>query len=631
MKNGYDIETFDSATPYNIQMVQIKKFNLHWHNYIEIFYVKKGSIRLQTDDFSFHLDEGHLCFINSNTIHSVHQTDLENEILILQIPTESRRPFYTLRNYKFNSSAYLSDFSQDRVPLKELQSILDNIYQESIIKSAGYNQIILGYINTLLGLLIRKYYLIPKSDADYTAEKNLSRLSDIIEYLDEHYTEKISLKTLADALHMNYYYLSHFFKDTAGISFQDYLNNLRVDKSLPLLAEADKSITDIALDSGFPNIKAYTNAFKEKFGMLPSKYKKVISQDTQKNFVDDEQLFQSYPKQFQQPIPFSEPLHLYRKLNLTPKEYRCFSENYYIPDNQVLSEVSSDHLLSIEKELFFSIGTAQLQTILRELDIRELVVLGTNFSEEEKNILYTKSFLLDLKKISLKDGNKEENTTETVDPSGSLVPLMSLSMTSALAYTIKYLETPNHLPDPVLSRNSLQNLLPPFTGSSSYLTAFGAYTPLFYAVKFIRKLHGKLIFRTDNCVIFRHNDSYQILCCHKKSLQMYQSLSNPSSFQETDYAFFVNSFPHMKYSFTFKSVTTKVKQTTYILSEQHGSIFSQWYDMGAPVQLNQSLADYLIATTRPFITSFSPPFREKPIISVDLPPLAIAYIELSPA
>ena len=35
MKNGYDIETFDSAAPYNIQMVQIKKFNLHWHNYIE--------------------------------------------------------------------------------------------------------------------------------------------------------------------------------------------------------------------------------------------------------------------------------------------------------------------------------------------------------------------------------------------------------------------------------------------------------------------------------------------------------------------------------------------------------------------------------------------------------------------
>lgn len=626
MKNEYDLETFDSATPYKIQMIQIKKFNLHWHNYIEIFYVKKGSIRLQTDDFSFHLDEGHICFINSNTIHSVHHTDIENEILILQIPTETQRPFYTLRNYKFNSSAYLADFSQERVPLKELQSILDNIYREHIIKSAGYNQIILGYINTLLGLLIRKYYLIPKTDNDYTAEKNLSRLSDIITYLDEHYTEKVSLQTIADELHINYYYLSHFFKDTAGISFQDYLNNLRVDKSLSLLAEADKNITDIALDSGFPNIKSYTKAFKEKFGMLPSKYKKIITQDTEKNFVDDEQLFHSYPKQFQNSISFSEPLHLYRRLNLTPKEYRYFSENYYIPDNQALpeSKILSNDYLTIEKNLFLSIGTVELQKILQDFSIQEILVISNEFSEEEKNIIYEKAALLNLNKVSFED----KNLDDIMIHNDYIFPLMYFSMINALSYTLKYLNAPRQIPTPTLSRNPCQNLMSPFTGSSSYLTTFGAFTPLFYAEKFIRKIRGSLIFHSDSCAVFRHNHSYQILCCHKKSLQMYQSLSEPSTFQESDYLFFINSFPHMKYSFTFKSITTKVKQTTYILSEKHGSIFSQWYNLGAPAYLNKFLADYLIDITKPSIHIFSPVFREKPIISVELPPLAIAYIEL---
>ena len=42
MKNGYELETFDSATPYNIRLTQIKKFNLHWHSYIEVYYAKKG-------------------------------------------------------------------------------------------------------------------------------------------------------------------------------------------------------------------------------------------------------------------------------------------------------------------------------------------------------------------------------------------------------------------------------------------------------------------------------------------------------------------------------------------------------------------------------------------------------------
>lgn len=620
MKNGYDIETFDSAEPYKIQLKQIKKFNLHWHNYIEIFYVKKGRIRLQTGEFSFHLDEGHICFINSNTIHSVHQTDLENEILILQIPTESHRPFYTLRNYKFNSVTYLADFSKDTAPLEELQSLLDDIYKEYRMKTAGYNQIILGYVNLLLGLMLRKFYLIPKTEEDYIIEKNLTRLSDIINYLDEHYTEKISLQTIADSLHMNYYYLSHFFKDTAGISFQDYLNHLRVDKSLPLLAEADYSITDVALDTGFPNIKAYTKAFKEKFGMLPSVYRRIISENTEQPLTED-QLIQSYTEQMTATVSPSAPFDLYNKLNLTPKEKRFFSQDFSITSTDVDIPVVENHQLFFDPALLHSISTESLRVITQSLSIDELCMYQHEANTQDTFFLQQKAALLNISKVCILSGQK--------DPASAAFSTARFCMIDAITHTLDFLEQPKAvLPCQLhLFFDTPERL---FSYSNRYQTSFGTFSPVFYADYFMHKLRGSLIFQGDGCAIFQYKSSYQILCCHKKSLQMYQSLTDSADFNRENYLFFVHSFPHMKYSFLFQSITFQMKQITYILSEEHGSVFSEWCRLGMPDCLDSSLASYLTDITKPSVNTFTLPFHEKPMISVDLPPLGIAYIELTP-
>lgn len=623
MKNGYDIKTFDSAEPYRIQMTQIKKFNLHWHSYIEIFYVKKGRIRLQTGEFSFHLDEGHICFVNANTIHSVNQTDLENQIMILQIPTDSGRPFFALHNYKFNSATYLSDFSKDAAPLDELRTLLENIYKENELKAAGYNQIILGYINTLLGLMIRRFYLIQKTDDDFTAEKNLSRLSDIITYLDDHYTEKLTLQLLADRLHINYYYLSHFFKNTAGISFQDYLNNLRVDKSLPLLAEADNNITDIALDSGFPNIKAYTKAFREKFGMLPSVYRKVISSDLNPDSLNEEKLIHLYSGQTNTASSNASPLDLYKKMNLTPKENRIFSLDYYVSNSSSPQELVMPSSIEIEKDAFINTTPYDLTRICTELSINELSIVSSSFTDDEKILLTQKSGLLGVKNTSFAFSEAsrctEDPYTDSISMIGAALLINDFLQKSDIVPTCQIKLLKNHITDSPL-----------FFLSNSYQTSFGCLTPLFYVNRFLHLLRGSLVFHADGCAIYRNGESYQILCYHKKSLQMYQSLTDSGDFFMDNYLFFVNSFPHMQYTFSFNAISKRMHQTTYILSENHGSVFSEWCRMGSPDKLNASLADYLISVTRPELSCSVLPFEEKPIVSVDLPPLGIAYIELTP-
>ncbi|MCR5272991.1 MAG: AraC family transcriptional regulator [Lachnospiraceae bacterium] len=652
MKNGYELETFDSATPYNIRLTQIKKFNLHWHSYIEVYYAKKGSIRLQTGDYSFRLDEGHICFIDSNTIHSVNRIDSDNRVMILQIPIDKGKPFYSLKQYKFNSTAYLADFSKDLAPLEELQNLMENMYKESQLKISGYNQVILGYINTFFGLLIRRYYLIEKKEEDYIAENNLNRLSEIIEYLDEHYTDKLSLKQLSEELHMNYYYLSHFFKDTAGISFQDYLNNLRIDKSLSLLTESNMSITDIALNTGFPNIKAYTTAFQKKFGVLPSVYRKAAASNTDINSLSDEQLVEeiidatSYGKEL-------SATDIYNKLSITPKDKRFFTLDYYITSPHSSGTIESTSSLIVHEDALLSISTEHLEHVIKDLS-PEVVkfccdidssdeslhespdglndTLGSVPHYEPGNVFHSEKSPL-IQKLSMAKGMTSR--IETINNWSRISNdrqgfIFSYSMLGAISHVIDFLGNPLSSHDTVMKEITGSDVPNAFSFSNTCITNFGCPSPYFYADLFIKKLKGILVFKSESCVIFYDDSIYRILCCHKKSLQMYQSLIGAKEFNKEDYLFFTGSYPHMRYSFSFGQVNTGFTQTTYTLSEESGSVFSNWCKMGAPDMLNFETASYLTAVSKPNISISHPPFRDKPIISTELPALGIAYMELIP-
>jgi xylan 1,4-beta-xylosidase len=276
MNNNFEYTFMDDDFPVRISLQNINHFKLHWHNHIEILYVLEGSIRITTDGINFKLDKGHICFINSGVIHSTSRGDDDNLILIIYITDSKKSVFYNFKDMKFNHETYLESFQKNLVPLSDLQHLFLKIYIEYKNKLPGYENMILSQINACFAIMIRHSYLIPKDKNDYIGDNNLKRFNLILDYINNHYTEKLSLHDLSDIMHMNYYYLSHFFKDIAGISYQKYINGLRLNKSEILLTTTKKTITQIALDCGFPNIKSFTTIFKLNFGMLPTEYRKIM-------------------------------------------------------------------------------------------------------------------------------------------------------------------------------------------------------------------------------------------------------------------------------------------------------------------------------------------------------------------
>lgn len=106
-------------------------------------------------------------------------------------------------------------------------------------------------------------------------EHNQSNMPQLLNYIDQHYTEPISLADLANHFHFNPSYLSTYFSQHHGIGFNEYLNQIRVDKAKAYLENKNVSIAEISGFVGYSDHSYFCKVFKKMTGMSPSKYRKI--------------------------------------------------------------------------------------------------------------------------------------------------------------------------------------------------------------------------------------------------------------------------------------------------------------------------------------------------------------------
>lgn len=99
-------------------------------------------------------------------------------------------------------------------------------------------------------------------------------LKSVLLYADEHYTEDCLLRNSSEVVGYDYAYTSKLFKRQLGITFNQYVNLLRIQKSQTLLTTTPLSITEIANRCGFHSLRAYNRKFTEITGSTPSAFRK---------------------------------------------------------------------------------------------------------------------------------------------------------------------------------------------------------------------------------------------------------------------------------------------------------------------------------------------------------------------
>lgn len=238
---------------------------LHSHHFTELFYIKSGSGRFIFEDRSEPISAGDFVIINPNVLHTEISSE-ENLLEYIAVGFEGFSFNQTTEN-KNRSSVFIHSNEHDLTT-----SLLDTMVEECQNKNKHYEIYCQNLLEVLLIYLIRQ--------GEYTLKETKGKqinehIFAVKIHLEEHFKEDLTLEELSEVSHMSKYYMAHTFKEAFGISPIEYLNNIRINEACILLETTNFSIAEISDFIGFSSQSYFSQSFKTKLKITPSKYRSV--------------------------------------------------------------------------------------------------------------------------------------------------------------------------------------------------------------------------------------------------------------------------------------------------------------------------------------------------------------------
>lgn len=238
----------------------------HWHRSVEIFLVLEGSLEFFIDNTSIPLEAADFVIVNPNEIHSIKAPN-PNTTIVVQIPLSCFSGYLEEEDY----AVFSKQSREDNGILTELIARMYETYQD---KKFGYELKVKGLFYEMLYILITRFMKAEEDQGSIRQKRNLDRLSRITSYMKKNYNQDITLEGVADEFGFSPTYLSRMFKRYADVSYKAYLLDLRTEYSFREMMNTDHSLSQVAVNNGFPNSRAFAKAFVKRYGCLPSEYRK---------------------------------------------------------------------------------------------------------------------------------------------------------------------------------------------------------------------------------------------------------------------------------------------------------------------------------------------------------------------
>ena len=112
-----------------------------------------------------------------------------------------------------------------------------------------------------------------------------SKLRDpqkLLDYIDNHYTEDLTLEHASSMMHFSPSHFSKTFKKLMGMNYVTYVNMVRIEQAIQMLSSNQYRMIDIALECGFSNIRSFNRTFKEITGYTPTDFSTQVDPDLYK-------------------------------------------------------------------------------------------------------------------------------------------------------------------------------------------------------------------------------------------------------------------------------------------------------------------------------------------------------------
>ncbi len=247
------------AFPYSASVSDDLTFLLHLHRQAELIYVLDGQIEMTVDAHTHLLRGGELGVAFPNCAHS-YLTRAHSRVVMVIFDASYAGDCAGALLTQRAVFPYLSapDIDED---VRYLAPKLTRPMDTRLLK---------GYLQVICARLFERLRLEPRraaDDADWTHRALM--------YLNEHFTEELSLDALAQHLNISKFHLSRTFPEKIGCGLNAYLRSLRADHAAQLLASTDLSITQAGFDSGFSSVSTFFRVFQAQYGLSPRAYRSM--------------------------------------------------------------------------------------------------------------------------------------------------------------------------------------------------------------------------------------------------------------------------------------------------------------------------------------------------------------------
>lgn len=249
-------------------------YMLHFHNEIELIYIKEGSIPVQINQDIHVLVEDDICIVMPNQAHTIYPKEYNNVYIIKILPFQEF-DVVTLPKSIFNKDDYCHS---------EILNYLFSIVKEDNEKKIGYEMAVQNSCNGILLYLLRNLSQEYSTLTKVTKNKCINDLiNNVDKYLKSNYSKKITLEEVSNACNYNKYYFCKLFKKVTSINFSEYCNSFKINKSIEYLKTKNYTMEEISYKCGFASVRSFSRVFRSCYNTSPGNYRKFMQQSTNFN------------------------------------------------------------------------------------------------------------------------------------------------------------------------------------------------------------------------------------------------------------------------------------------------------------------------------------------------------------
>ena len=248
----------------------------HWHKEYEIIRILKGHFTITIDGETCSANAGDLIFINQGLIHGGIPENCIYECIVFDLQfLLMHGAAMTQYMTKLTGCSILIQSHFTRCD-KDLFAIAAQLFEAVEKKAPAYELNTVGALYLFLGIIFQKNYYTAYTKTTRRNLKEANHIKPVLEYIENHYMEKISLEKMSRIAGISPKYLCRCFKIFFHMTASDYLNYKRVEQACYELTVLDKSVTEVGFDCGFHDTSYFIRIFKKYKGMTPYQLKPSI-------------------------------------------------------------------------------------------------------------------------------------------------------------------------------------------------------------------------------------------------------------------------------------------------------------------------------------------------------------------